>query len=251
MFYHKAEFHICVRGGNMIFKFKVKIFSAVTFLIFAALLSTAFLKNSKKISVKSETLSKTVIILDAGHGGFDGGAVATDGTVEKNINLNISNNLALMLKACGYEIITTRTTDVATDDNENESIAKRKVSDLNNRLKLMNSYENAVFVSIHLNKFTASAASGAQVFYSKNRNESAVLGQSIQNSIVKLIQPENKRLIKQGTESTYLLYNAKVPAVIVECGFLSNGNDLKNLKNEDYQKSMAYAIFCGIVNYFD
>lgn len=192
-----------------------------------------------------------IIILDAGHGGFDGGAVARDGTLEKDINLNMTLNVNEMLRTCGYDVILTRDTDIGTESDPTDTISKRKVSDLKNRLKLINSYENGIFVSIHLNKFTTSTANGAQVFYSKNNPNSSVLGQSIQNSIVALLQPDNERVIKQGTKSTYLLHNAKIPAVIVECGFLSNSAELKKLKNENYQKEMSFSIFCGILNYIN
>lgn len=191
------------------------------------------------------------IILDAGHGGFDGGAVASDGTVEKNINLNIALHLADMLKFGGYDVIMTRLTDTGTEDDLSKPIGVRKVSDLQNRLKLINTHPDAVFVSIHLNKFTASAANGAQVFYSKNHIGSSVLGQSIQDSFKTLLQKDNERVIKQGTKSTYLLYNAKIPAVIVECGFLSNKKELELLKSEEYQKKLAFIVFCGINDYFN
>ena len=108
----------------------------------------------------------------------------------------------------------------------------------------------AVFVSIHLNKFTTSAANGSQVFYGAERKESKVLGDCIQKSIVRLLQPENTRVNKQATSSTYLLYNATVPAVLVECGFLSNSAELKRLKDEEYQKKMAFSIFCGITSFY-
>lgn len=190
------------------------------------------------------------VIIDAGHGGFDGGAVANDGTVEKDINLNISLMLCDMLKYSGYNVIMTRTDDTATDDILTAKIPSRKKSDLQNRLKLMDDNPDAVYVSIHLNKFTTSAANGAQVFYSGNFSESAALGEYIQSSIVSKLQPENNRVIKKGTSSTYLLYNAKVPAVIVECGFLSNTSELIKLKDEKYQSKMAFCIACGISDFF-
>ena len=190
------------------------------------------------------------IILDAGHGGFDGGAVASDGTIEKNVNLNICLALSDMLRACGYQVILTRETDVATDDVETNAIAARKKSDLKNRLELMEDYPDAVFVSIHLNKFTTSAAKGAQVFYSGKTDKSYKLSQSIQKSIKSLLQPENIRQTKQATSSTYLLYNATIPAVLVECGFLSNAQELTLLKDEVYQRKIAFSIFCGINDYF-
>ena len=207
-------------------------------------------QKEKAASANVQDTSKPVIIIDAGHGGFDGGAVAGDGTLEKDINLEIATVLSEMLVFSGYDVIMTRTTDTGTEDDPSQSISKRKVSDIKNRLNLMNTYENSIFVSIHLNKFTSSAASGAQVFYSKNNEKSFVLGNCIQTSVKTLLQPENERVIKQGTKSTYLLYHATNPAVIVECGFLSNKNDLALLKNEQYQKNMAYAVFCGINNYY-
>lgn len=191
---------------------------------------------------------KTVII-DAGHGGFDGGAVAHDGTVEKDINLNISLTLSKLLKQSGFRVIMTREADVSTEDTESAQIASKKKSDLRNRLNLMRDNPDAVFVSIHLNKFTTSSAFGSQVFYSRNE-QSRILGEKIQGAIVSLIQPENTRVNKQATSSTYLLYNATVPAVLVECGFLSNAEELERLKTPEYQNKLSFGIYCGILEYF-
>ena len=187
---------------------------------------------------------------NSAHGGFDGGAVAPDGTVEKNINLKISLCLAQMLNSAGYKVILTRESDVSTDDVETDTIQIRKKSDLKNRLALMSDYPDAVFVSIHLNKFTTSAANGSQVFYNGKIDESKLLGEAIQRSIVSLLQPQNTRVNKQATKSTYLLYNATIPAVLVECGFLSNKAELELLKNTEYQKKMAFCCFLGITDYF-
>ena len=186
------------------------------------------------------------IIIDAGHGGADGGAEAMDGTIEKDLNLSIALKLASLMKISGYKVIMTRTADTSTD---NSSSGFNKKGDLNNRLKLMEENPSAIFVSIHLNKFTTSAASGAQVFYSQKSECSKELGQSIQKSIVNLLQPENNRVIKMGTNSTYILKNATVPAVIVECGFISNKAELTLLKTEDYQRKMAFSIMAGIMDF--
>ncbi len=194
--------------------------------------------------------TKTIII-DAGHGGFDGGASASDGTVEKDINLQISQKVCAMLRLNGYNVIMTRDSDTGTEDDESQAIAKRKKSDLVNRLQVMKDNPDAVFVSVHLNKFTTSAANGAQVFYTKNYKEAYTLAQSVQQSITSLIQPENMRVVKQGTDSTYLLKNAAVPAIIVECGFLSNKSELEKLKSDDYQSQMAFAICVGIINFME
>ncbi len=192
---------------------------------------------------------ENIVLVNASHGGFDGGASAADGTVEKDINLLISQKVCAMLRFNGYNVIMTRDSDTGTEDDESQVIAKRKKSDLSNRLQIMKDNPDAVFVSIHLNKFTTSAASGAQVFYTKNYKEAYDLAQSVQTSIKSMIQPENIRVVKQGTDSTYLLKNAAVPAIIVECGFLSNKQELEKLKSDDYQSQMAFAICCGINDY--
>lgn len=230
--------------------FKVKQFTAVILILcvcVVAALSVSFSRRYILTSAKAQVLPQ--VILDAGHGGFDGGAVAQDGTVEKDINLNITLAVANFLKQSGFEVILTRQNDVSTDDVESDKIATRKKSDLKNRLNLMKDYPEAVFVSVHLNKFTTSAASGSQVFYSKG-SESEKLGECIQNSIVNYLQPENVRVNKQATKSMYLLYNATVPSVLVECGFLSNKAELEKLKNTEYQNKMAFCIYSGILEYF-
>ena len=186
---------------------------------------------------------------NSGHGGFDGGASAADGTVEKDINLNIAQKVSAMLRLNGYNVIMTRTKDTGTEDDESVAIAKRKKSDLLNRLQVMKDNLDGIYVSIHLNKFTTSAANGAQVFYTKNYKEAYSLAQSVQKSITTLVQPTNTRVVKQGTDSTYLLKNAAVPAIIVECGFLSNKAELEKLKDDNYQSQMAFAIVGGIMDY--
>ena len=187
----------------------------------------------------TENIKKTVI-LDAGHGGFDGGASAGD-VLEKDINLKIALFLADHLRFLGYDVILTREDDSATND-EGDRIRSKKISDMKNRLALMKSYPDAFFVSIHLNKYSDSQPKGTQVFYSQKTTESKLLAQSIQQTVKELLQSDNHREIKPATRDTYLLYNAPIPAVIVECGFLSNPAELALLKTEEYQKKMAFAV---------
>lgn len=232
----------------MFFKRKAITLSAILICVCLICFISPSVDNTKTASVGVELTPK--IILDAGHGGYDGGAVAEDGTVEKDINLSIALKLSEFLKSSGFDVILTRNSDNSTDTSGENKNGFIKKSDLKNRLELMKNNPDAVFVSIHLNKFTTSAASGSQVFYSKNTEDSKRLGETIQNNIVKLLQPENKRVNKQSTSSTYLLHNATIPAVLVECGFLSNAAELKLLKTEKYQNEMAFCIFCGINDYF-
>lgn len=186
-----------------------------------------------------------VIIIDAGHGGFDGGAVAYDGTLEKDLNLEVALELERVAKALGLKTVMVRTTDKSTDS-DGEQSGSRKVKDIKNRLALMKKYENSIFISIHMNKYSTSQPNGAQVFYSPYKG-SDVLAERIQKSVAEHLQPNNKRVIKPATRDIYLLYNATTPAVIVECGFLSNPNDLQNLCSKNYRNELAFAILCGIM----
>lgn len=200
------------------------------------------------ITSKSESSKMPTVIIDAGHGGFDGGAVAKDGTVEKDINLAISLKLNTVLEALGYKTVTVRTTDTAVNDTDNNG-GSAKASDIKNRVALMNKHSDAIFVSIHMNKYGTTQPHGAQVFYARTEN-SDILANCIQCSISLKVQPDNKRVIKPTTNDIYLLKHATIPAVIVECGFLSNPNDLENLKNEEYQLKVATSIAFGIINYY-
>ena len=155
------------------------------------------------ITSKSESSKMPTVIIDAGHGGFDGGAVAKDGTVEKDINLAISLKLNTVLEALGYKTVTVRTTDTAVNDTDNNG-GSAKASDIKNRVALMNKHPDAIFVSIHMNKYGTTQPHGAQVFYARTEN-SDILANCIQCSISLKVQPDNKRVIKPTTNNIYLL----------------------------------------------
>jgi len=197
----------------------------------------------------AKPITQKTIIVDAGHGGDDGGAVGINGTVEKDINLDIALKLEKILKFYGFKVIMTRTEDVMTCDDGLDSMRKRKVSDIHNRFELMQKNPDALFVSIHQNKFEDSAQHGTQVFYSGNNEESKVLAQAIQDSIVSSLQKDNSRVVKKSGSGIYLLYHAKNPAVLVECGFISNPTEVKNLKDEKYRMKLAILIADGLIKY--
>ena len=198
---------------------------------------------------KKKDSEAPTIIIDAGHGGEDGGAVANDGTLEKDINLSIAHYLKGMLELSGYNTIMIRETDTAIYDSTAQTLRQKKVSDIHNRFKIIESNSQALFVSIHQNKYSDSQYSGAQVFYSPNNPSSVDLAQCVQDSFISLLQPENTRQIKKGTNDVYLIYHTENTAVLVECGFMSNKEELKKLKDEKYRQEVAFAVFCGINNY--
>lgn len=224
----------------------IAIFAIAAILIFTY---TAYCNEAASITSNSAISQKTIII-DAGHGGMDGGSVGVDGTVEKEINLKIALKLEFILKAYGYNVIMTRKDDKSIHDSSANTVRQQKVSDIHNREKIILQNPDAIFVSIHQNHYPNSSIHGTQVFYSKNNTLSKELAQNIQSSIVKNIDSENKRQIKKSGTEIYLLYHSKIPSVMVECGFISNYNDLNKLKDENYQKKLALSIADGIVNYY-
>ncbi len=190
-----------------------------------------------------------VIILDAGHGGIDSGCVSVNGEEEKNINLNILLKVREMCRAAGFDVVVTRDTDKSIHDTSVTGLGNQKKSDMENRLKIINSYENAVFVSIHQNQFTDPRFYGAQMFYSAESEEGAKLASIMQASFVNFLQPENTRETKPVGSELYLIHFAKCPSVMVECGFLSNPEEAALLESEEYQSKVAFTIFAGICEY--
>ena len=218
--------------------------SAFVFLMISAALNI-------KVSVSSENVkSMPTIVIDAGHGGEDGGAVSESGVLEKDINLSIANDTYALFYLLGFDVKQTRKTDIALDNGE-DTIRKRKVSDMKKRLEIFNSSEENTIISIHQNKFSESKYHGTQIFYSPNNPKSKQLADSIKYSVKGLLQPDNERECKKADSGIYLLKNTNNPAVIVECGFISNEEECKNLLDSQYQKQMAYSITAGFLSYYN
>lgn len=233
-------------------KIKKFIFPCVCFALLSAfvflMISAALNIN---VSVSSESV-KTIpnIVIDAGHGGEDGGAVSDSGVLEKDINLSIANDTSALFYLLGFDVTQTRTTDIALDNGE-DTIRKRKVSDMKKRLEIFNSSEENTIISIHQNKFSESKYHGTQIFYSPNNPKSKQLADSIKFSVKGLLQPDNERECKKADSGIYLLKNTSNPAVIVECGFISNKDECNNLLDSHYQKQMAFSITAGFLSYYN
>lgn len=222
------------------------------FIISVVLIVLVFLNvrlSDAPVSNMSQDLP--LIIIDAGHGGKDGGAVASDGTQEQYINLSIALKMNEYLTDKGYKTLLVRDDDNSVHDESAKTIREQKVSDIRNRLKISEQYDNSIFVSVHQNMFTESKYHGTQVFFSPNNPDSEVLASHIQQSVVSKLQPDNTRQIKKCDKSVYLMYNTNAVAVLCECGFLSNNDELAKLKDDNYQKSIAAAICDGIIEYIN
>ena len=225
--------------------------TAVLFLLAVMVITTMTYvdKTAQSTSAVGYIQNDLTVILDAGHGGEDGGAVA-NGITEKDINLSISNKLDEVLRLNGFRVILTRNTDKMINT-EGDTLRARKLSDMKNRLNLFNSSENNVVISIHQNKFPVEKYQGAQVFYSINNPNSRKLALSLRENIRTLIQPYNEREIKPAGREIYLLDNAETPAVIIECGFLSNPKEAEKLSNSDYQDKLVFAFMSGFLDFYN
>jgi len=204
--------------------------------------------SASAVSTYSLSNNYPTVVIDAGHGGEDGGTTSLLGDFEKDINLDICLTLEKLLVQGGYNVKMIRDTDVSIHDSDAATTRERKVSDIHNRVEVANSNSNNILVSVHQNHFTESKYFGTQVFYSRNHANSQVLAENIRTAVTTLLQPENTRKCKQSSD-VYLLDNTTVPAVIVECGFLSNPDEAYLLSQADYRDSIAYSVYLGIVEY--
>lgn len=187
------------------------------------------------------------VVLDAGHGGRDGGKVSVDGYLEKDINLAIVQYLKTYLEAADVRVVLTR-----TDGNGlyEETDTNKKRADMSKRCAIIETADADVVVSIHQNSYPDASVSGPQVFYYADSAEGLSLAECIQERFDYILGEENHRSVKANTDY-YLLKNVSVPIVIVECGFLSNPDEAVKLESEGYQQSVAWTIQMGIMEYLN
>lgn len=181
-----------------------------------------------------------IVVLDAGHGGEDGGATGVSGTSEAELNLDVSLRLRDLLRLCGIQVSMIRETDTAVYSDGCSTISEKKISDIKNRTEMVNRTENAMLLSIHQNFFTEGKYHGAQVFYAKTAGSQALAGQ-LQTNLAQGLEPENKRQCKPA-DGVYLMEHIDCTGVLVECGFLSNYEEEQRLLQPDYQKKLATVI---------
>ncbi len=211
--------------------------------LFAILKYVSYSVEQKTIETLSTALAGKIIVIDPGHGGKDRGAQSKNGTLEKDINLEVSKRLAFMLGQAGAAVIMTREADVWL---ANPDAPHKKRSDLLNRVNIANNKGADVFISIHANSFPADPSKrGAQVFSQPGSEEGKLLAQCIHGELKRLLDT-----VRNPKQIDFFIRNSKVPAVIVEMGFLSNPKDEKLLLDSAYQSKMAYSIYCGLVQYF-
>lgn len=223
------------------------LFCVFTSFLFILQLGYLFLKkNQTQVGDFSE---EVVILIDPGHGGEDGGAVSVLGDAESHINLSIALKLERLLLFYGSEPILLRHEDSSLHDDSASTIKEKKSSDLKNRVTFINNYDNAVLLSIHQNSYTEEQYHGAQVFYNDIQEESnRFFSEQLQELLRIHLNPENTRVSKPIDSNIYLMNHITVPAVLVECGFLSNYSEAKLLATSDYQQSLACVLTVALQN---
>ena len=214
----------------------------------AGLISGTALRNLNTVYTFTGKDAYTVIV-DAGHGSPDGGAVGVSGTLEKDINLDIALKLAEVLEAKGIHAILTRTGDMALFSDEDETLRQKKRSDMKNRLNIMKNSNADMFISIHMNSFEDSSAKGLNIFYAQNYPELADLCELMQTRISN-ITGAKVNTVKAADASLFLMKNPPVPAILAECGFISNAEEEKKLNDENYRSRIAWALAESLELYF-
>ena len=205
--------------------------------------------SEDSISTVSIPVSGKTVILDAGHGTPDEGAESSSGTTEAETNLAITLKAQKLLEQSGCTVILTRSDDNSIYDLDSKTIRQKKISDIHNRVKIGNESSADIFVSIHLNKIPESQYYGWQCFFKNGDDKSIELAKSLQSSLNEAIQKKNDRVaMKIG--NVYIAKHVEIPLAFVECGFLSNPEEEKQLLDDSYQNRLAWGIYTGIINYF-
>ena len=220
-------------------------------LLACALLAMYFCPASEPIQTSASVQSSSCVwIIDAGHGGEDGGAVAADGTKESEINLAVARRVEALLRFLGERTRMTRTTDASIHSPEASSLRQKKRSDLENRVAIVNETQNAVLVSIHQNSFPDASVSGPQVFYFEQSAESSAIASVMQDTLNNSLNPPKPRVCKSNNDY-YILKKTPTPIIIVECGFLSNETEAALLVTDAYQEKLVRAVYLGAITYLE
>jgi len=229
----------------MFYTFKIRNKIAVIAITLTLIVSAGMMQLIQNMKVETAvSATEQCLVIDPGHGGIDGGAVAISGAKESDINLSISLRLRELCNLYGIKTIMTRVDDSARTD----ALSYSEHAELEYRTEVINSAANAVLMSIHQNCYPTSQPSGAQVLYASG-SESKFLGELTHNMLLESLQPENRRVAEPAPEKLYITSNAKCPAILIECGFMSNYSDLEKLSDENYQTCISSVLICSYLQY--
>lgn len=215
--------------------------AAAVVLLLGAVLWRVSARPAARQTFTPQRFAGQTLVIDAGHGGEDGGAISVSGASESAINLAVARRLDAILGLLGADTVMLRTEDISLSDEGLSTVRERKVSDLHNRVAAVNGTENAVLISIHQNSFTDPQYDGAQVFYAPTQG-SQFFAEYTQELLRVCLSPENDRKAKPIPSSVYLMNHIGCKGILVECGFLTNPAEDQLLQSSDYQLKLALTI---------
>lgn len=230
-------------------KLYIKILSVFCICICILLLTLGFIANGKRkkaeiMASAAAEIGRLTVIIDAGHGGADGGAVSHDGNLESEVNIDIATRLDNILAFFGTPTMMTRTSEHLEYSEDADTIRQKKREDQERRLRLVNGTRNAVLISIHQNIYPAASPFGAQVLYAPT-NGSKAFAESMQKLLIAALNTKNRRSASKVPESVWLMNHVSCPAILIECGFLSNPEEERLLMSDTYRLRIAAVIAAG------
>jgi len=232
--------------------YRINLKAMVTVIVLVAFIYTAYVYAmgriaTETISAMSWAVSNQIIVVDAGHGGPDGGASGPSGTLEKDINLAVAQKLSLVLSQAGAAVVMTRETDEDLSS-EGKSIGERKKEDMHNRAKLAIDSKADIYIGIQANSF-GTKWTGAQTFYKASSPKGEILAKAIQGELRRILKNTERKAKPLAETDSYILRTLDIPTAIVEVGFISNPKEEKLLNDPAYQQKLAWGIYAGIVKY--
>ena len=236
--------------------YKNTVFALVmTFIIYAYCTCIVSLFNkiekTNTVAVGAEPAERKCIVIDPGHGGEDGGAVGVNGVLEKDLNLSVSSFLGDILRFSGYEVVQTRSEDKLLYDPDSDYKGKKKILDLKGRLEIAQNTNPDIFVGIHMNAFPEQKYSGLSIYYSKNNPQSHIAAEVVQSNVKTTLQPQNNREIKAANSNIYILNRILCPAILIECGFLTNPIECEKLSTNEYRQELSFVFYSSIVSFLE
>lgn len=227
--------------------FQMLLISLIIAILMLSLLFLSQLVNrSNRQPMVTWNESPITVIIDAGHGGEDGGTSGENGVLEKELNLDLAKRVNELFKSAGINTVMTRDEDRLLYDPLSDYKGRKKILDMQERLRIASKHDNAIFISIHMNSFPEKKYSGLQVYYSNNNTDSERIANAVQKTTAFYLTPANDRKIKIGKD-IYLLDRLHIPALLIECGFLSNPEECARLSTEEYRNELAFWIFYAVI----
>lgn len=222
------------------------------FVAILCLIIIFFAPESSDTQVDNQEAPTTpTVIIDAGHGGEDGGTQSKEGMLEKDVNLDIALRIKKLLENQGINVILTRDTDTLLYDRNTDYKGRKKLLDAQARLSIGENNPDAIFISIHQNAYKDPQYSGLQVWYSGNNKDSVNLAQAMQDNVKSKLQPDNNRQIKLAGTNIYLMEHIQNPAILIECGFLSNPTEAQKLSDNTYRQNLSQVICDAAIEYLN